>query len=242
MIDSNDEIQKYIEKKRELQSLLLTFLENSDSDDDFQQLNEFIGTDNYNENQEEFNDLFQLLIKISNNHCRNENFFFKITQILEFHELDIKRSFSNIDLFNIFKSNKPLLRYLFEKNIITLNENICQIGSNDIFFCHFFYPEIKSLIGKENSKYIENDLLSRNLNIFNDFDIQRKEAENDSYICSLIRHDYIDKFVIYVNKTKFPLSSQVNSSIFETNSYLIENNPTLIEYSAFLVQFRYFNI
>lgn len=75
MIDSNDEIQKYIEKKRELQSLLLTFLENSDSDDDFQQLNEFIGTDNYNVNQEEFNDLFQLLINISNNHCRNKNFF-----------------------------------------------------------------------------------------------------------------------------------------------------------------------
>lgn len=83
-------------------------------------------------------------------------------------------------------------------------------------------------------KDVKEELLMTNPNIFDDYESNRQEGENDSYICWLIRQDSIVEFVQYVNRMNYPLSSQIPPSLFETNSFLIENeNTTLIEYSVF---------
>ena len=52
-------------------------------------------------------------------------------------------------------------------------------------------------------------------------------------LLQLIQKDEIDEFIIFVNQTNYPLSSEIKQSIFETNNLLIKKKPTLIEYSVF---------
>ena len=74
----------------------------------------------------------------------------------------------------------------------------------------------------------------------NDFDKKCKNSENDSYICTLIRNDSIEKFVSFVNHSNLQLSI-IQYSIFEKNQFLILNkNTSLIEYAAFFGSIQIF--
>ena len=55
-----------------------------------------------------------------------------------------------------------------------------------------------------------------------DFYEKRKEGENDSHICSLIRNDSIIEFIKYVTENNYSLDYTITSSIFETNSFLLK--------------------
>ena len=48
-----------------------------------------------------------------------------------------------------------------------------------------------------------------NINCIMDYDEKRQKGENDSYICTLIRNDLIDEFIVHVNKTNISLSSTI---------------------------------
>ena len=110
-----------------------------------------------------------------------------------------------------------------------------------------FYPEIKDFNDEEIMKGIEEELLSIDINIFDNFNEKRQKGENDSYICSLIRQDSIQEFVSFTTKLNIPLDSTINLSIFETNSFLNKQTKvTLIQYAAFfgsiqIVQFLRMN-
>lgn len=133
--------------------------------------------------------------------------------------------------------------FLFENKIITVDDTINKeligaIEKNGNCLYHFFYPEIKEFNKKEEIEEIEKELLSIDPNIFDHFDEKRHEGESDTYICTLIRQDSVDDFISHVTRTKIPLTSMIQPSIFETNQFLIDNKETtLIEYSSFLVQF-----
>ena len=188
---------------------------------------------------QEFKHFLCLLYNISSNHHRFPGFFDKILQILLFYEKEIKQTFSNQELFTIFMNNKYLLLILFQKGIISVDESI----SNLIYQTHnyhFFYTEIKPFLSIEKIRIIENELLSIDSNVFDNYEEKKQNGENETYICTLIRNDSIQEFVRYVNLTKFPISSQIKPSIFETNEFLIENEPTLIEYAAFFGSFKIF--
>ena len=59
-------------------------------------------------------------------------------------------------------------------------------------------------------------------------------GDNDSYICSLIRENLVEKFISYVNHKNIPLELEIEPSIYETNSLLFDNKEvSLIEYAAF---------
>ena len=150
-INAQEEIQKYIQEKKQNYDNLMKFLENIDNnEEDFQNLIKTISDQKQGELQENLENFLQLITDIANNYRRDETLFTKIFQIIEYYESQIKQTFSNIERFNIFESNKKLLLFLFKKGIITIDDTInhrllSKIEPNGNSYCHFFYPEVKKL-------------------------------------------------------------------------------------------------
>ena len=177
------------------------------------------------------------MCKISKNYHRYPIFFQKIEQIVNYLVPTIKQSFTNTELFNIFKRNKRFLLFLLEKKIIEIDENIFNL-IYEKYDSLYFYPEIQPFLKKDT---IKNKLLEIDSDIFSEYEEKRQNGENDSYICQLIRNDSIEDFVSYVNRNNFSLSNTIKPSIFETNPFLIkQENQTLIEYAAFFGSIQIF--
>ena len=224
------EIKTYFAKKKEFYDKLLRFLEDYEINNaDLEIIFKNIKIDLTND-KEEMIHLLQLLTSISNNHHRYRNFNDKVKQIFEFFKEEIKQTLSNLELFDIIKSNKILLIFLFEKRILTIDSYITKElknkqEPNGIKYSDFFIPELKMY-----SKEEEEDEIMKN---YENYYENRLLGENDSYICNLIRQDSVVEFISYINRYSIPISSTIKRSIFETNSYLNEHDPTLIEYAAF---------
>ena len=83
----------------------MQFLNNSDSNENyFQDLINIICQQRHAENCEQFEEFLQLIVNVSTNIHREESFFEKIFQILEHFEVQIKQTFSNKEIFDIFQS------------------------------------------------------------------------------------------------------------------------------------------
>ena len=241
-------MESYINSKKKLYSAILEFLENSD-DDNLSELNHLVDivTNQHLEGDlEEMKDFLKIIKNISDNHHRHLNFMNRINNILQQFKDKIKQTLSNDEIFEIFRSNKIIVLFLLKSDILTITESIykemiSKLDPNGMKYCYFFYPEIEKFIGEEKMKDIKNELLEKDPQIFENFENNRQEGENDSYLCSLIRQDSVKEFITYINRTNYPLSSSISPSIFETNSFLIENkNITLIEYSAFFGSIQIF--
>ena len=209
------QIQDYIRDKKELYSTLLSYIEQFDNDYiHFHRLIKLVEDKRICEDRDEFEHFLYLIVSISNDHHRIENFFNKIEQIINKYKDTIRQMYSNSQILNIFKSNKRILLYLIGNKIL----------KNDIYIRseidQFFFPE-----GQK---------------IDQDFEIKRHQGENDSNICVLIRQDLIKDFVILMNKSKISIEQKIESSLFETNRFLIERNPTLIEYASFFGSIQIF--
>ena len=127
IVDENpqNEMKEYIRKTKELYGTLMQFLSNSDSNENyFQDLINTICQQKHEENCEQFEEFLQLIANVSNNYHREKSFFQKIYQIFDNYEVRIKQTFSNNKIFDIFQSNKTILLFLFQKEIITIDENI----------------------------------------------------------------------------------------------------------------------
>ena len=244
---SNKKIEKYIEEKKEIYDILMLFIENTENDTyekDCLSLidNIFHQSQEEEELGEKIEQFFQLIVNIANNHHREKTFFNKIYQIIENYQYQIKQTFSNRRIFDIFKSNKKILLFLFENKIITIDSEIYkEIEYNENGFIQFFYPEFKEFLEEGKRHAIEKELLEIDPKIFESFDQKRHEGENDGYIYHLIRNDLVEDFISHVIRSNFNLKSNVKPSIFETNSFLNEQkNTTLIEYSAFFGSIQIF--
>ena len=100
------EIEQYIQNKKDLQRNLLNFLSSSDNDEEnYQNLIELLNNQNIHQSMHELVEFLHLLVHIANNHNRSPNFISKIEKILSELMNDIKQFFSNMTIFNIFKSN-----------------------------------------------------------------------------------------------------------------------------------------
>lgn len=225
------ELCDYINQAKELHSILLNYI---DDDCDFSTIEKTFLLQKYHENIDELREFIYMILIICNNRNRKNNFFQKIEKIILYLKDDIKRFFSDDEIFQLFESNKRILLFLFQNNFITIDNSIVEmITQKNKEFINFFYLEIKGKIDKETESSISNELLKYDQNIFNTFEENRQNGENDSYICKLIRQDLIIEFIQYVNQTNYQISAVINSSLFETNSFLLEQQPTLIEYAAF---------
>lgn len=232
-------IDEYLEKMKLIQKHIQTFIESSEDDEEnFKVLNQIFEEQKIFNDRHEFKSVLYLISKIANNHFPSPNFFNKIEQILTKVQDEIKKNFSNTEIFHIFQKNKRILLFLIKSKMMIIDKSIYSIMKaerNQKFkYLEFFYPEVKTFCEET---FIEN--FSKT--IPDNFEEKREQGENDSYICSLIRKDLIEEFVSYVNRTNLSISGQIPTSIFETNHFLIKKpETTLIEYAAFFGSIQVF--
>lgn len=220
------DIQGCLEESKEIQNKLLDYLD-IDDEQAFQDLIDLFAIHEIGESHSKLKQFLLCMVIMSNNHHRSSNFYFKIFKILLFFKNNIISFYSNKEIFNIFKDNKRILLFLIDEQIMIINNSIVEKMSiyryKNYNYDFYFYPEIKNFVNIQmQEEYIEN------------FEENRKKGENESTICELVRNDMIIEFIIYINKTNYPIKNgKIIPSIFETNLFLMDKHPSIIEYSAF---------
>ena len=176
MSDANADYREYIDRKKEIHTLLLSFLENNQENDfNFNYLIQNIRSEKLESNREELEHFLRLIINISNNHCRKGNLIQKVEKIILNLKDEITQTFSNSEVFNIFNSNKLILIFLLDNKILKFDDNICtevmyKIDLNEKEYCLFFYPEIKSSVSEDKIERITKELFEIDKDILNNFD------------------------------------------------------------------------
>ncbi|KAK8844336.1 hypothetical protein M9Y10_024550 [Tritrichomonas musculus] len=99
------------------QKSLLKFIKNN-KEENFQELTNIIENEKIIDNKYDFKSFLHLISKISNNHYIFLGFHEKIEQLLSNYRNQMQNYFTNDEIFNIFKSNKRILLYLFDEKII----------------------------------------------------------------------------------------------------------------------------
>ena len=229
-------VQDYLTNKKEIQQKLIDLLKNDDEySTSMTDFIKFLDDQQIREDENEFRAFLHLFLSISNNFHRFRGFFKKIEEILLIFKDELKKYFTNFEMFTFFNSNKKIILFLFNSGLIEFDDIILHniLKEEKMSFKYYLYPEIKNYIDESKQKEIETKLISEDSEFFDNFKEKQQKGENDSYICELIRNDYIDEFVGYTNKTNFKLSSEIKPSIFETNLFVINNKLTLIDYAAF---------
>ncbi|KAK8896774.1 hypothetical protein M9Y10_014691 [Tritrichomonas musculus] len=210
---------EYLEKMKTIQNAILEYL-----DDEREQIfDELSSLLNDQKDIHELKSILYLISKICQNHHHGPFFFNKIKTILNILKMEVNQCFSNIEIFNIFKSNKRILLLLIDESILTVDSVISEKLK---IYEDYFYPEIKKFNQTTSNDEQINELTEN-------FVEKRRIGENDRYLCELIRNDIIEDFITNYTKNLFLLTDQISSSIFETNPFLIHKEPTLIEYSLF---------
>lgn len=239
--------QQYLDEMQKIQYSLLEFLENeSNSEEQFQNLKEIFNEYKITDDHYKLKSLLYLVTKIANNHHRGQDFFSKIDQVLNLFKNDIKKYFSNFEIFNIFKGNKRIILFLITEQILNFDENIAkEITTKAKYkkakYPQFFAPEVKSFIN-ENWLQNEGDLIEEiKQEVPDNFYELRKTGENDCHIFKLIQKDLVKDFIAYINQNNISLKTTIKPNIYETNSFLTKKEEiSLIEYAAFFGSIQIF--
>ena len=215
-----------IDKMKKIQQNVLDFIDNNDDiEENYENLIKSLNNQKVEKDSHIFKLFILMISKIAENHYRNLNFFNKIELILSYYYNDLKKYFSNDEIFDFFRHSKLILLYLFENSFIQINPKICSLMMQkkykDFKYPEFFYPEIQKMVDFKMESIPDN------------FDEKRRKGENDDILCEIIRNDQIDEFIEYVSKNNIPLDSKIKDSIFETNYILLENKPTILYYASF---------
>ncbi|KAK8840975.1 hypothetical protein M9Y10_027811 [Tritrichomonas musculus] len=242
---SIDYIKEYSQKMKEIQELILNFLDNDDDQEaQYNNLIKLINDQKIPSDKQGLRTILHLISKICDNYHRSKHFFNKIEKVIKNYQNEIKNNFSNYEIFNIFKNNKRILLFLFEEKIVIPDKSLSWIISHGKFYDQkypqYFYTEFKSFYDESLIKEITSSTTEIQNDDFETFEINRKSGENDNYICKLIQKDLVEKFVSFYTRTNFSLSSTIEPSIYETNAFLIDKKPSLIEYSAFFGSIQIF--
>lgn len=224
--------QIILERMKKIQYHLLNFLDIEENvEENYQIINYIFVNEKIVGNVQEFKLLLTLITKISNNHHQYINFFPKIEKILLNLKTEILQNFLNSEIFDIFKSNKRILLFLIENQILLFDDNICkQLITKkfiEIKYPQFFSSELQPFIENEwfprkntNNKWID----EINTELPENFHEMRKIGETDSNICKLIRSDTISEFQSYIEFENISLNQTINLSIYETKLFLIKTS------------------
>ncbi|KAK8882935.1 hypothetical protein M9Y10_045581 [Tritrichomonas musculus] len=235
-------VHGHIHKMKIIQQNLYDFIQDEDNkEENFEQLIDVINDKKIRLNQHDLKIFLCLIVHVSNNYRRGPNFFQKIERILQEFENDMKKFYSNYEIFKIFKNNKRILLFLLEEAVILIDNNILRKfiknKYRDMHYIEYFLPEIKGITEKDDKilKIIQNIKIDD----WEKFYKNRKKGENDDILCKIIRKDLIDDFMSFENKIN---GSLIKPSIFETNSFLLENKSktSLLEYAAFFGSIKIF--
>lgn len=238
------EIQSFIQKMKSFEEKFLEFVEDESIGET--EFNSEIEDSDIKSNINELDEMLHMISKIAKNHFRNPQFLQKISQILLYLKEDIHQNYTNFEIFRLFQNNKPILLFLLQQQILIPDQHISRVFNTDKYvkrnYPIYFFKEFQSFYTNKRQKQIGSELKSRE-DYQNDekFEQNRLKGENESYLCSLIRDDMVEDFIIYQNRANFSLKSSIVPSIFESNSLLLKKVPTLIEYAAFFGSIQIFN-
>lgn len=241
MISSNSSqiIIDYFKVQYNLEQLILTLIQNEcNIEENIDNLDNFILDQQINENKKELHLMLKLILSLCNNYKRSENFFKKIEKIILKYKSEILDFFQSIELFNLFKTNKRIILFLFENGFLDLDRLVSQIINHeqDPFQNYLSYFSLEFKNSALNEEAGQNQEIY-NIDLFNQ---KRMLGENDNEICKLIQKDLIDDFKSYIQRSNYCLESKIPFSIFETNLFLLKNEASFIEYSAFFGSFNIF--
>lgn len=229
-------IRDYFHLMKHATNYLISFIDNmSISEEHYQNLIRYIEDHRIRKERHVLKAFLHIIASICNNYKRSPAFFGKIEKIIFFLGSDIKRNFSNLEIFNVFKYNKRILLFLSENRLLRIDRIIYSKIENDYTlkqncYIEYFLPEFQNFVNSDMLKKMPSDIV--------DFNIKRKNGENDNAICAIIRNDDINSFKQFVRKYSCSLNSEISSSIFETNEYLIKHKSRLIDYATFFGSFQ----
>lgn len=238
-------IKDYLNNMKDTQKTIGNFLEDEE-DNGIEYLNKKVDLSKFQENKHEFKVFLRFISKISQNHNRSKHFLLKVSYIIKLLKENMIQTFSNFEIFDIFKSNKQILLILFNEKILYPDQYISSVITNNKYknrlYPQYFYPEFKSFYTKQLLDDLNPKVPEFSNENFDEFDMKRKIGENDQYICQLIRNDSVTEFISYVNRANIPISEvKIVKSVFETNSFLLDKETNLIEYAAFYGSKQIFN-
>ena len=104
-------IQEHLEEIKIIQNFLLEFL-NDEAKESFDDL---ISKVKINLDENKLKSFLHLLVIISCNHKRTQNFFSQIEKIILIFKDDIKNYYSNWEIFQIFKNNTKFFYFFWKK-------------------------------------------------------------------------------------------------------------------------------
>lgn len=241
-------IKENVEKMKMIQNTLLDFVDKeTNSEENYSNFLNIIKRHQIIEDRYEFKLLLRLINQIGNDHRRGCNFINKIEKILEHFSKDIKKCFSNDEIFKVFDNNKRILLFLILNKIIIMDEFMASQIINPKYipkmYLKYFRPEIKNSVSEKfSSKYriINYPLFGKSLlekirkEVPEDFYEKRKAGENDNYLCYLIRKDDGKEFGVYLYRNNLSFNSSINASVFETNNKFFDKHDiSLFEYASF---------
>ena len=259
-------IQDFLDEMRKIQKDLLWFIDQEvKSEENFANLSKTINDLKVYDDKNKLNSLLHLIMHITNNHHRYPDLYLKIDQILRLLKNHIKTNFTNTEIFNIFGSNKRVLLFLIEEEILKVDHYFVRKITTEREFQYnkypqYFSPEIRPFMAEKwfpKKNYQWNDYSEiLNMELPEDFYENRKIGENEGQICRLIRNDKIDDFIIFMNKNCISVNSDIIFSVYETNPLLAQiekesigrfgrgtngkNGVSLIEYAAFFGSIQIF--
>ena len=249
--------QKYLDMMSKIQDNLLEFIDDeANEEENFQNLTFLFNEQKIRENINYLKSLLHLLVNVANNHFRGTNFFDKIEKIIRYFQNEIKKYYSNSEIYDIFKSNRRILLFIIEEKMMIIDKIMLGLSSPMSNYSDYLAPEIEPINNNKQSRSKFSFFYKKPKEIDSkSFYEDRKIGENPDYICKLIRDDSVEEFITYVNKNNYPLNSIITYSIFETNPYLIsesckkaygtkkdaKNGISLIEYSTFYGSIQIFN-
>lgn len=117
-------MEKEINKRKELQSLVLRFIDDDNDAYNFQVLTEFICDNNISKTKIDLQDFLHLLINIANNHHRGVSFFSKILQIFNHLLSDIRSFYSDNEILDKFWQNEIIILDIIQNNSIVIDNDI----------------------------------------------------------------------------------------------------------------------
>ncbi|KAK8838322.1 hypothetical protein M9Y10_035745 [Tritrichomonas musculus] len=118
-------IEKCLGNMKSVYEGLLNFIDDDRNEAiNFENLNKIFQDIKIRDDKFDLKLFFHLIVSICNNHHSCPNFFDKIDRIVNYFKDDIKKYYSNPEIFDIFKSNKRLLLFLIEEKIMNMDEQV----------------------------------------------------------------------------------------------------------------------
>lgn len=212
MIEALDQIQSYCNNLKPIQDYVLTYLNDSDTANDQDNLNKIfqeIENQNISKNEILFDEFLRMLSSIASYHLYSNNFYKKIIRLINEYKNVIKNNYTNEEIFSIFLHNEPIIIFLSKEEIFNFEDN-----------------DFKNLINNNDYKEQYDYFFSTELD-------EQERGKNHTQLCKIIRSDQKDDFFAFIEQNNILLNSNIQPSMFETNHFLREQKEvSLLQYSA----------